>query len=107
MNDLDDTLPDFRGKLVLVALSRSAEDTQLLHDPHFERQGGRLFLVGTIPPKVAPGYEGVPVAVAWDDVNQYLLLDSLKQYRDGCIAQQRERSRAKWRRPVAWIYGDA
>ena len=106
MEHSGDDLPDFVGKFVLVAMARSADDTQLLQEAHFERQGGRLFLVGTIPPKVVPGFEGVRAAVAWDTVSQYVVLDSLKQFRDACILQQRERWQAKWRRPVSWLYGD-
>ncbi len=43
------TLPDFRNKVVSVTLV--AQDfSHILHNPRFELQAKKVFLVGTIPP---------------------------------------------------------
>jgi len=73
-------LPDFGGKLVMVIFNRPGEDHTVIQNPRFDKQGGRLFLVGTIPVGVIPGFDGLPAAVAWENVEQYTLLESVEQY---------------------------
>ena len=60
---MSDGLPDFRGKLVFVNFASGGECRQLLADPRFENQNGQLFLVGTVPDNVTPGFEGRTVGV--------------------------------------------
>jgi hypothetical protein len=73
-------LPDFGGKLVMAIFNRPGEDHTVIQNPRFEEQGGRLFLVGTIPAGVIPGFDGLPAAVAWENVEQYIVLQSVEQY---------------------------
>jgi hypothetical protein len=72
--------PDFRGKTVL--LYTCGNSTQLLTDPVFAMQAGRLFLTGRTP---ALGYwpDGLLAAVAWDSVDRYFIFDSA----DDCQAR--------------------
>ena len=53
-----------------------------LLNPHFEIQGGRLFIIGTVPlgstkSDWCANHLG---AVAWDRVTDYFLFDSLEDY---------------------------
>lgn len=72
--------PDFADKLVMVIFNRPGEDHTIIQNPRFEKQAGRLFLVGAIPERVIPGFDGLPVAVAWENVEQYIVLQSVEQY---------------------------
>ena len=79
----DDSLPDFVGKVVCLYLTHKPDaDGEVLCDPHFETQGGRLFLLGTPAPgtTVNDWIEGKTTAVAWDTVDVYYLFDSLEDY---------------------------
>ena len=49
MNDIPQNVPDFSGKCMTLTL-KDDEESHDLNDPHFEMQGGRLFIIGTIPP---------------------------------------------------------
>jgi len=75
-------LPDFTNKLVSVSFA-GADDTHAIEHPRWETQGGRLFLVGTIPRggSTRDWCEGVECAVAWDEISDYLLFDSVEGYR--------------------------
>jgi len=75
------TLPDFTNKLVSVGLYGEGEGRPL-DCPRWEMQGGRLFLVGTVPSggSSRDWCEGIVNAVAWDQVTDYLIFDSAKQY---------------------------
>jgi len=78
MKTMKNTLPDFSGKC--VSMSLEGDDTSYdLFDPHFEMQGGRLFIVGTVPHDATRSNwcEGCLSAVAWDHVTDYVVLDSL------------------------------
>ena len=71
--------PDFKGKTVSFS---TAESTLAIVEPTFETQGGRLFVVGTIPAKASTNdwAEGRLSAVAWDAVTDYIVFDSVDQY---------------------------
>ena len=58
------------------------EHSYVLDRPRFETQGGRLFLVGTVPPGGSANdwSEGAACAVAWEKVTDYLVFESAKHY---------------------------
>ena len=74
-------LPNFRGKAVSVVLTGDDEH-RLLFDPLFEMQGGRLFLIGTIPRhgSTKDWVAQLPAGVAWDMVQEYIVFDSVEHY---------------------------
>jgi hypothetical protein len=88
-------LPDFTRKLVSVSL-KGAEDSCAIDRPHWEAQGGRLFLVGTVPRggSTRDWCEGIVSAVAWDQVTDYLIFDSADHYRKQLAVYERRKSKA-------------
>ena len=76
-------LPDFSKKLISLSLAGD-DDGRAIDRPRWELQGGRLFLVGTVPPggSTRNWCEGIVSAVAWDKVTDYLVFDSPKHYRE-------------------------
>jgi hypothetical protein len=59
------------------------EDTgQLIFDPHFATQGGRVFLVGTVPSNASADnwMENLPCAIAWDSVQNYVVFESMEDF---------------------------
>ncbi|NLF72819.1 MAG: hypothetical protein GX575_27605 [Candidatus Anammoximicrobium sp.] len=102
---MNDGLPDFSGKLVFVNFAGGGECHQLLADPRFEDQGGQLFLVGTVPANVMPGFEGRTVGVSWRAVEQYFVFDSAAQYMDACSRYGWACWRAKWISRINWLSG--
>ena len=77
---MKNTTPDFAGKIV----SLSTYDSVLaIQDPHFEQQGGRLFIIGMVPEGGSRNdwALGTLSAVAWDAVTDYLVFGSLKEYK--------------------------
>ncbi len=76
--------PDFNDKF--LSLSVIGDDHTLTMDtPHFELQGDRWFIIGFVPHSATNGdwSEGALRAVAWDQVNEYLVFDSADHYRKG------------------------
>ena len=74
-------LPQFAGKVLSVLCA--GEDTgQLIRDPSFREQGGRLFWVGLVPEEASRDnwMEGLPCAIAWDAVQGYVVFDSMSDY---------------------------
>src|ERR1044071_2359643 len=74
-------LPDFDGKVVSVVCKN--EDTgQLIRSPRFQKQGGRLFIVGTVPEDASQDnwMEALPCAIAWDTVQDYVIFESMADY---------------------------
>jgi hypothetical protein len=74
-------LPDFSKKLVSVSFIGS-DASRAVNCPHWEMQGGRLFLVGTVP-SGGSNYEwceGVVAAVAWENVTDYIVFNSVNHY---------------------------
>lgn len=76
-----DSLPDFSGKCISLMLidEKYSHD---LNDPHFEYQGGRLFIVGIIPEiSTSSGWSGNQIGgVAWDRVRDYVLFQNFESY---------------------------
>jgi hypothetical protein len=74
-------LPDFTNKVVSVSIA-GEDDGRCLECPRWETQGGRLFLVGAVPPGASKNdwCGGIPSAVAWDQVTDYLVFDSAEHY---------------------------
>jgi len=83
-------LPQFAGKVLSVLCA--GEDTgQLIYDPSFEEQGGRLFMVGIVPKESSRDnwMEGLPCAIAWDTVQDYVIFASMDDYLTRLRAPQR------------------
>ena len=78
---MKNTTPDFKGKVLSVAL-KGMSCTRAIHDPHFEMQCGRLFLVGRSPKEgsTKDWVAGLHYAIAWDSVMDYAVFDSLYEY---------------------------
>ncbi len=76
-----DNLPDFSGKCISMSLHGNQESHDL-SDPHFENQGGQLFIVGTIPRRATDsGWSANQIgAVAWSQVRNYVLFENLSEY---------------------------
>ena len=80
----------------MVSVVCQNEDTgQLIRSPQFESQGGRLFLVGTVPEDASQDnwMEDLPCAIAWDTVQDYVVFDSMSDY----LTRLRSRKR-RWKR---------
>ena len=76
-------LPDFTNKVVSVSIA-GEEDARCVDHPKWETQGGRLFLVGTVPHGCSTNdwCGGIASAVAWEAVTDYLVFDSAAQYQE-------------------------
>jgi hypothetical protein len=88
-------LPDFTGKVVSVSIAFE-DDGRCLEHPRWETQGGRLFLVGTVPRGASTNgwCDGIPGAVAWDQVTDYMVFDSAEHYRERTgIYERKQRKR--------------
>lgn len=74
-------LPNFSGKCISMMLINESHSHDL-NNPHFEYQGGRLFIIGTIPEGASESdWSGNQTgAVAWDRVRDYVLFDNLETY---------------------------
>lgn len=71
-----DKLPDFSGKCLLLNI----EDQHYafgLNDPHFEYQGGRLFIIGHIPEGATSSNwaVGQQRAVLWKKITNYVIFE--------------------------------
>jgi len=75
-------LPNFKNKCISVGLY-GEDEGRAVNRPKWEMQGDRLFLVGTVPRGGSTGdwCEGIVSAVAWDQVTDYLVFDSVDHYR--------------------------
>jgi hypothetical protein len=74
-------LPSFANCVLSVVCV--GEDTgQLIANAAWETQGGRLFLVGTVPKKASQDdwMEGLSCAIAWDTVQDYVVFQSIDDY---------------------------
>jgi len=74
-------IPRFDDKVVSVVCAN--EDTgQLIYSPQFERQGGRMFIVGSVPNESSQDnwMEGLTTAIAWDTVQDYVVFDSMADF---------------------------
>jgi hypothetical protein len=86
------TLPDFTSKVVSVGIATDNYG-YAINSPRWETQGGRLFLVGSVPHhgSVRDWAEGAVRGVAWDEVTDYYVFDSI----DDFIKRQSEFRRKK------------
>jgi hypothetical protein len=82
--------PDFTGKLFSFSIIGDSY-SYAIDCPSFEMQGGRWFVVGTVPHgATTSGWnDGAASAVAWDQVNNYLIFNSAKHYRKGLAKFQK------------------
>ena len=85
-------LPDFSRKVVSAAIAGDGYSRVLVH-PRWEVQGGRLFLVGTVTPGSSTNEwcAGLPNAVAWDAVTDYLVFDSPEHYAERLAIHDRKK----------------
>lgn len=76
-----ENLPDFADKCLSIKI-RDSDYSHDLNDPSFEYQGGRLFLKGVVPEGATDsGWSNNQIGyVAWDQVLNYLVFDSLESY---------------------------
>jgi len=74
-------VPDFTGKVLSINLIDDDCSNDVIF-PHFEMQGERLFLVGTVPEGASESKwtDGATVAIAWERVTDYFVFDSLAHY---------------------------
>jgi hypothetical protein len=89
-------IPDFKGK----CLSLSIMDDSCNHDlwsPYFDYQGGRLFILGTIPAGAseADWSAGCKGAVAWDQVTEYVVFDSVEAYTEAINKSKKNQKKKK------------
>ena len=79
--DKEDYLPDFKGKCISITIMDD-DDSHDLFDPRFEYQGGRLFIIGTVPKGATQSdwVLGFTSEVAWDRVTDYFVFDDKKSY---------------------------
>jgi len=73
-------LPDFSGKVVSFGLPDS---TLAMINPKFEKQAGRLFVIGTIPKESTTNdYAlGNSCAIAWEAITDYIIFENEKEYK--------------------------
>jgi len=78
---IPDSVPDFSGKCISCDLLNDDNCLDLC-EARLETQGGRLFIVGTIPAGCTSSdwAEGCTAAIAWDRVTSYIVLDSVEEY---------------------------
>jgi hypothetical protein len=77
------TFPDFSGKIVLIYLVNRTDDYNVvLQQARLENHAGKIFIVGEFAEGTTSGdwAAGVETAVSWDNVEQYLLFDSIEDY---------------------------
>ena len=81
MDDLKITYPDFSGKCLSITTQDDSASRDLF-DPHFENQGGKLFIVGTTPENATESnwVSGQISAVAWDRVTDYFIFPDMDSY---------------------------
>jgi hypothetical protein len=86
------TLPDFKNKVVSVGLANDNYGYSM-SSPRWETQGGKLFLIGLVPHdgSTRNWAEGALRAVAWDQVTDYYVFDSVKDF----VKRQAKYSRKK------------
>lgn len=81
--EMKTTIPNFAGKLLSVSVI-GQDHTQGIEAPHWEKQNGRLFLVGTVPrgESTSDWCAGIPCAIAWDQISDYVAFDSVAHYHE-------------------------
>ena len=63
-------------------VNRTDDYNVVLQDANLENQAGKLFIVGEFAAGTTSGdwAPGVPTAVSWDNVEQYLVFDTIEDY---------------------------
>ena len=83
-------LPDFSGKCLSIRM-RGSQYSHDLFDPHFEYQGGKLFIIGTVPENSSEaGWDNnATAALDWAYVIKYTIFNSLQEFMEAAeIAEQ-------------------
>ena len=77
-------LPDFAGKVVYVSFVGEERYNDTVASPHWEDHNGKLFLVGTVPPRGSDRdwCAGVVTGIAWEHITDYLVFDSVEEYHE-------------------------
>lgn len=79
-HEMREGLPDFRGRVVCVLLAnKPSKEGKYIVDPYFEKQGGRIFLMGTLS-QSWDELAGHTVGIAWDRVESYIVADSMEVF---------------------------
>jgi hypothetical protein len=89
-------LPDFSDKIVYVSLVGAERYNLTVQSPHWENHGGKLFLVGTVPPRGSrrDWCAGVPTGIAWEHITDYLVFNSMKDYHEHLAIFDRKKRKA-------------
>jgi len=89
-------MPDFSGKCLSITLVDDDSNYDLF-DPHFEVQGERLFLIGTVP--VGATFSDWAAdcigAVAWERVAEYYVFESLQAWKEGTKKSKEDNKKKK------------
>ncbi|MFO0902190.1 MAG: hypothetical protein U0939_04275 [Pirellulales bacterium] len=80
---------------VIMLTFHGSNDHIVLVRPELKEIGGRGFVVGTIPADALPGFRDKVSGVAWDIIEQVIILDSVSDYEE-CLAKWRNSRRRKW-----------
>ncbi len=84
-------IPQFiAGKVLFLQLPSS---TAVITDTRFETIAGRLFAVGITPWGSSPETKDKAIAVAWNQVEQFYLFDSLEEWRAASGVWDKEKQR--------------
>ena len=80
----DDGLPDLTGKVLAIYFKDRADihDGAIIEEVRFEKQAGRLFLVGRVPRGVNPAdwNAGLETCIAWDAIGEYTVFESVEDF---------------------------
>ena len=78
---MQDNLPDFSKKIVLVYFESGApNNVAAIESGRFEMQGGSLFLLGRGARSKMGWAPGIPTGIAWSKVQAYFLFDSAEDF---------------------------
>jgi hypothetical protein len=75
--------PDFTGKIVLIYLAHRSDDYNVvLQNAELQNQAGKIFIVGEFADGTTSNdwAAGIRTAVSWENVEQYLVFDTLEDY---------------------------
>ncbi len=75
--------PDFTGKIVLIYLvNRSDDYNVVLQNASLENHAGKIFIIGEFAEGTTASdwAADIRTAVSWENVEQYLVFDSLEEY---------------------------
>jgi len=87
---MKNTQPNFIGKTVSFS---TIDSTLAVESPRFQKQGDRLYVVGTIPKGATTSdwAVGVPCSVAWSAVTAYTVFASVEDYRKRLAKNRRKK----------------